>query len=100
MEIHVDLMDAHMYAFKRSVLQDSLNERENFQSLRRDVLPYPVRSQLRSEKLLDGVQSEENGNEVWFLLVAEIVADCGGNSLDSSFFSHLFRAEITFFFHA
>ncbi|XP_073313532.1 translation initiation factor eIF2B subunit gamma-like [Primulina huaijiensis] len=62
MEIHADLMDAHMYAFKRSVLQDILNQKENFQSLRRDVLPYLVRSQLRCELLLSGVQSEENGN--------------------------------------
>ncbi|KAK6164031.1 hypothetical protein DH2020_000895 [Rehmannia glutinosa] len=62
MEIRADLMDAHMYAFKRSVLQDALNQKETFQSLRRDVLPYLVRSQLRSELLLNGAQSEENGN--------------------------------------
>ncbi|PIN24917.1 Translation initiation factor 2B, gamma subunit (eIF-2Bgamma/GCD1) [Handroanthus impetiginosus] len=62
MEIRADLMDAHMYAFKRSVLQDVLNQKETFQSLRRDVLPYLVRTQLRSELLLNGVQSDENGN--------------------------------------
>ncbi|CAA2990671.1 translation initiation factor eIF-2B subunit gamma-like [Olea europaea var. sylvestris] len=62
MEIRADLMDAHMYAFKRSVLQDVLNQKETFQSLRRDVLPYLVRSQLRSELLSNGVQSDENGN--------------------------------------
>ncbi|KAK6164002.1 hypothetical protein DH2020_000866 [Rehmannia glutinosa] len=45
-----------------SVLQDVLNQKETFQSLRRDVLPYLVRSQLRSELLLNGAQSEENGN--------------------------------------
>lgn len=32
----------------RSVLQDVLNQKETFQSLRRDVLPYLVRSQLVS----------------------------------------------------
>ncbi|KAL0459072.1 UNVERIFIED_CONTAM: Translation initiation factor eIF-2B subunit gamma [Sesamum latifolium] len=62
MEIRADLMDAHMYAFKRSVLQDVLNQKESFQSLRREVLPYLVRTQLRSELLLNGAQSEENGN--------------------------------------
>ncbi|XP_021630639.1 translation initiation factor eIF-2B subunit gamma isoform X2 [Manihot esculenta] len=65
MEIRSDLMDAHMYAFKRSVLQEVLEEKDKFQSLKRDVLPYLVQSQLRSEVLLNGVlsQAEENGNE-------------------------------------
>ncbi|KAL8527297.1 hypothetical protein ACS0TY_005245 [Phlomoides rotata] len=62
MEIRSDLMDAHMYAFKRSVLLDVLNQKETFQSLRRDVLPYIVRSQLRSEIPLNGAESDENGN--------------------------------------
>ncbi|CAA0805925.1 Unknown protein [Striga hermonthica] len=62
MEMRTDLMDAHVYAFKRSVLQDVLNQKETFHSLRRDVLPYLVRSQLRSEISSNGVQSEENGN--------------------------------------
>lgn len=62
MEIRADLMDAHMYAFKRSVLQEVLSQKETFQSLRRDVLPYLVRSQLRSELSLNGMQVEENGN--------------------------------------
>ncbi|KAL3625713.1 hypothetical protein CASFOL_030242 [Castilleja foliolosa] len=62
LEIRTDLMDAHMYAFKRSVLQDVLNQREAFHSLRRDVVPYLVRSQLRSELLSNGAQSDENGD--------------------------------------
>ncbi|XP_024021210.1 translation initiation factor eIF-2B subunit gamma isoform X1 [Morus notabilis] len=63
MEIRADLMDAHLYAFKRSVLQEVLYQKETFHSLRRDVLPYLVRSQLRSEVLLNDVpQPEENGN--------------------------------------
>ncbi|XAR60283.1 Protein-synthesizing GTPase [Bertholletia excelsa] len=61
MEIHADLMDAHLYAFKRSVLQEILVQKENFQSLKQDVLPYLVRTQLRSE-LSHGAQAEENGN--------------------------------------
>ncbi|CAI9106049.1 OLC1v1005107C3 [Oldenlandia corymbosa var. corymbosa] len=62
MEIRTDLMDAHMYAFKRSILQEVLNHKETFHSLRRDVLPYLVKSQLRSEFPLNGVQGDENGN--------------------------------------
>ncbi|KAE9462313.1 hypothetical protein C3L33_05767, partial [Rhododendron williamsianum] len=63
MEIRADLMDAHLYAFKRSVLQEILDQKENFHSLRQDVLPFLVRSQLRSELSLDGAQAEENGND-------------------------------------
>ncbi|XP_076927791.1 uncharacterized protein LOC143591484 [Bidens hawaiensis] len=62
MEIHADLMDAHLYAFKRSVLQQVLNQKQSFKSLKQDVLPYLVKSQLRSEILLNGAQAEENGN--------------------------------------
>ncbi|OIT38624.1 PREDICTED: translation initiation factor eIF-2B subunit gamma [Nicotiana attenuata] len=62
MEIRADLMDAHMYAFKRTVLQEVLNKKETFLSLRRDVLPYLVRSQLRSELSQNGVLAEENGH--------------------------------------
>ncbi|XP_071724543.1 translation initiation factor eIF2B subunit gamma-like [Rutidosis leptorrhynchoides] len=64
MEIRADLMDAHMYAFKRSALQDVLDLKNKFVSLRQDVLPYLVRSQLKSEILSNGAtQPEENGNE-------------------------------------
>ncbi|KAG2703746.1 hypothetical protein I3760_06G151200 [Carya illinoinensis] len=64
MEIRADLMDAHLYAFKRSVLQEGLDQKDTFQSLKQDVLPYLVRSELKSEVLLNGApQAEENGNE-------------------------------------
>ncbi|KAK8601851.1 hypothetical protein V6N13_058472 [Hibiscus sabdariffa] len=64
MEIRSDLMDAHMYAFKRSVLQEVLDQKDTFQSLKQDIVPYLVRSQLKSEALLNGIsQAEENGNE-------------------------------------
>ncbi|XP_021812773.1 translation initiation factor eIF-2B subunit gamma isoform X2 [Prunus avium] len=67
MEIRSDLMDAHLYAFKRSVLQEVLDQKDTFQSLKQDVLPYLVRCQLvspSSEVLLNGApQTEENGNE-------------------------------------
>ncbi|KAK6936922.1 Nucleotidyl transferase domain [Dillenia turbinata] len=64
MEIQSDLMDSHFYVFKRSILLDVLDKKEKFRSLKLDVLPYLVRSQLRSEVLLNGSsQSAENGNE-------------------------------------
>ncbi|XP_010536148.1 PREDICTED: translation initiation factor eIF-2B subunit gamma [Tarenaya hassleriana] len=61
MEIRADLMDAHVYAFKRSVLQEVLDQKPAFRSLKQDVLPYLVRTQLRSEVLSD-TNVEENGN--------------------------------------
>lgn len=74
MEIRADLMDAHLYAFKRychlflnhniflncveiweftsfyfrSVLLEVLEQKTTFTSLKQDVLPYLVRSQLVS----------------------------------------------------
>ncbi|KAJ6310181.1 hypothetical protein OIU76_014997 [Salix suchowensis] len=64
MEIRADLVDAHMYAFKRSILQEVLDEKDKFRSLKEDILPYLVRSQLKSEVLLNGVPLAENGNEM------------------------------------
>ncbi|XP_078445373.1 transferases/nucleotidyltransferase [Wolffia australiana] len=61
MELRVDLMDAHLYAFKRSVLQEVLEQKSSFDSIQRDVLPYLVRSQLRSEVLARGADQEEDG---------------------------------------
>ncbi|MFQ6625266.1 hypothetical protein Gotur_005115, partial [Gossypium turneri] len=64
MEMRSDLKDAHMYAFKRSVLQEVLDVKDTFQSSKEDVLPYLVRSQLKSEALLNRTpQGEENSNE-------------------------------------
>ncbi|CAM8881412.1 unnamed protein product [Rhodiola kirilowii] len=63
MEIRSDLMDAHLYAFKRSALQEVIDQNENFQSIQHDVVPYLVRTQLKSEVLKNGTpQSEEHGN--------------------------------------
>ncbi|KAL5707746.1 hypothetical protein ACHQM5_018609 [Ranunculus cassubicifolius] len=64
MEFRADLMDAHLYAFKRTVLQEVLDQKEAFQSIKKDLLPYLVRSQLRSELSTNGApQVEENWNE-------------------------------------
>ncbi|CAN0905194.1 Translation initiation factor eIF-2B subunit gamma [Linum grandiflorum] len=65
MDIQADLMDAHLYAFKRAALLDVLERKEEFRSLRQDVVPYLVHTQLKSDILLNGSpQSEENGDEV------------------------------------
>ncbi|GKV50972.1 hypothetical protein SLEP1_g57649 [Rubroshorea leprosula] len=64
MEIRSDRMDAHMYAFKRSVLQGVLDQKDTFQSLKQDVLPYLVWSQLKLEALPKYTPlTEENGNQ-------------------------------------
>ncbi|KAJ7960497.1 translation initiation factor eIF-2B subunit gamma [Quillaja saponaria] len=81
MEIRADLMDAHLYAFKRSALQEVLDQKDTFHSLKQDVLPYLVRSQLRSEVLLNGApQAQENATEKVtsqsnHLLLSEILAN-------------------------
>ncbi|KAJ6841984.1 translation initiation factor eIF-2B subunit gamma isoform X2 [Iris pallida] len=61
MEIRADLMDAHMYAFKRTILQEVLDQKNTFHSIRHDVLPYLVRTQLRSEVLANGFNHSEDG---------------------------------------
>ncbi|KAI4385402.1 hypothetical protein MLD38_003432 [Melastoma candidum] len=64
MELRADLMDAHVYALKRSALLEILEQKDTFQSLKEDLLPYLVRSQLKSEIPVNGTPpGEENGNE-------------------------------------
>ncbi|KAJ8466113.1 hypothetical protein OPV22_028665 [Ensete ventricosum] len=60
-EIRADLMDAHMYAFKRSVLQDILDQKDKFHSIKQDILPYLIRTQLNSEVSDNGVVKSESG---------------------------------------
>ncbi|WVZ80325.1 hypothetical protein U9M48_027811 [Paspalum notatum var. saurae] len=62
MEIRSDLMDAHLYAFKRTILQDILEQKEAYRSIRLEVLPHLVRSQLRSDPSGNGTTVEETGN--------------------------------------
>uniref|UniRef100_A0A1D1YKE7 Translation initiation factor eIF2B subunit gamma n=1 Tax=Anthurium amnicola TaxID=1678845 RepID=A0A1D1YKE7_9ARAE len=59
MEVRIDLMDAHLYAFKRVILQEVLEKKIMFDSIQRDVLPYLVRSQLRSDVSAMGIPHEE-----------------------------------------
>ncbi|RAL38953.1 hypothetical protein DM860_014779 [Cuscuta australis] len=85
MDIHPDLMDAHMYAFKRTALQEVLSLKPNLMSLKCDVLPYLVRSQLRSELSLNGVYPEENGNHMDFsqnstVLLSQLMANASAQS--------------------
>ncbi|KAK8926318.1 hypothetical protein KSP39_PZI018089 [Platanthera zijinensis] len=54
MEIRADLMDAHMYAIQRKILQEVLDKKEMFHSIKHDVFPYLVRTQLKSEVLDHG----------------------------------------------
>ncbi|XP_074583340.1 uncharacterized protein LOC141839491 [Curcuma longa] len=62
MEIRADLMDAHLYAFKRTVLQDILDQKDKFQSIRQDILPYLIRTQLSSEVSGNGLVRSESGS--------------------------------------
>ncbi|KAL6879666.1 hypothetical protein ACP4OV_012325 [Aristida adscensionis] len=66
MEIRSDLMDAHLYAFKRTILQEVLEHKEAYHSVRLQVLPYLVRTQLRSVPLPPGGNGtlDETGNSV------------------------------------
>lgn len=65
MEIRADLMDAHMYAFKRTILQEILDLKNSFHSIRHDVLPYLVKTQLRSEVSTNRVQDGETWNDTF-----------------------------------
>ncbi|KAL0735494.1 hypothetical protein Bca4012_011704 [Brassica carinata] len=57
-----NLMDSHIYAFKRSVLQEVLDQKPTFTCLKQDVLPYLVRTQLKSDVFSDEKAVEENGH--------------------------------------
>ncbi|BBN08773.1 translation initiation factor eIF-2B subunit gamma [Marchantia polymorpha subsp. ruderalis] len=47
MEIRTDLVDAHLYAFKRVVVQEVLDSRPGIKCIKRDLVPFLIRSQLR-----------------------------------------------------
>lgn len=47
MEIRTDLVDAHLYAFNRLLVQGVLELRPTIKSIKQDLVPYLVRSQLR-----------------------------------------------------
>ncbi|BFI30430.1 translation initiation factor eIF-2B subunit gamma [Marchantia polymorpha subsp. ruderalis] len=47
MEIRTDLVDAHLYAFKRVVVQEILDSRPGIKCIKRDLVPLLIRSQLR-----------------------------------------------------
>lgn len=63
MEIRSDLVDAHLYAFRRTVLLDVLDRRPEIRSIKHDLVPYLVRSQLRYELSPNSeVQTKETRN--------------------------------------
>jgi translation initiation factor eIF-2B subunit gamma len=85
MDIHGDLTDAHFYAFNRSALQEVLDQKPEFQSLKLDVLPYLVKSQLSSELYTIEQKAEENGNEKDFsqtnkVMISQLVANASSPS--------------------
>lgn len=47
MEIYTDLVDAHLYAFKRAIVQEVLDQRPGIHSIKQELVPYILRSQLR-----------------------------------------------------
>ncbi|XP_024398106.1 uncharacterized protein [Physcomitrium patens] len=47
MEIRTDLVDAHLYAFNRLLVQGVLESRPTIKSIKQDLVPYLVRTQLR-----------------------------------------------------
>uniref|UniRef100_A0A0D6QX99 Translation initiation factor eIF2B subunit gamma n=1 Tax=Araucaria cunninghamii TaxID=56994 RepID=A0A0D6QX99_ARACU len=68
MEVHSDLVDAHLYAFKRTVLQDVLEQKPKIRSIKDDLVPYLVRSQLRyGASSNNKTQTEEATNEIYAL---------------------------------
>lgn len=56
-DLYSRLLDAHLYIFKRWVL-DVLIQRKSLSSIKEDLLPLLIKSQLDSTKVFD---SEENG---------------------------------------
>ncbi|XP_057872290.2 uncharacterized protein LOC131078572 [Cryptomeria japonica] len=64
MEIRSDLVDAHLYAFRRTVLQETLERMPAIRSIKDELVPYLVRSQLRcGVSSSNKIQKEEMRNE-------------------------------------
>ncbi|KAK8511579.1 hypothetical protein V6N13_024209 [Hibiscus sabdariffa] len=55
MEIQSDLMNEQVYTFKRCVLQEVLEQNDNVQSLKQNIVSYLVWSQLKLRVLLNGI---------------------------------------------
>ncbi|KAI5054871.1 hypothetical protein GOP47_0030016 [Adiantum capillus-veneris] len=47
LELHTDLVDAHLYVFRRAILQEVLTQCPNIHSIKKELVPYLLRSQLR-----------------------------------------------------
>ncbi|CAM6098200.1 unnamed protein product [Calypogeia fissa] len=47
MEVHTDLIDAQLYAFNTKLVQEVLETRPGIKSIKHDLVPYLIRSQLR-----------------------------------------------------
>lgn len=73
MEIRTDLVDAHLYAFNRLLVQGVLESRPGQKSIKHDLVPYLVRSQLRLgvSSTIVGSPLEDRAENVNHLLDAE-----------------------------
>lgn len=63
MEIRTDLVDAHLYAFKRAIVQEVLDQRPGIHSIKQELVPYLLRSQLRFEFAAVGDSQVEDSME-------------------------------------
>eukprot|EP00250_Pteridium_aquilinum_P034003 c6841_g1_i1 orf=417-1817(-) len=61
-ELHTDLVDAHLYVFRRTIVQEVLMQRPGIHSIKKELVPYLVRSQLRLKSAsLGTTQTDDNG---------------------------------------
>ncbi|KAH7297935.1 hypothetical protein KP509_25G019700 [Ceratopteris richardii] len=62
-ELHTDLVDDHLYVFKRTILQEVLEGCPGIRSIKEELVPYLIRSQLRSNPTIQSKPLTENGGE-------------------------------------
>ncbi|MCO5557856.1 hypothetical protein L7F22_011428 [Adiantum nelumboides] len=63
LELHTDLVDAHLYVFRRTILQEGLKQCPNILSIKKELVPYLLRSQLRFQPLSPSKGQTEDGGE-------------------------------------
>lgn len=63
LDLHTDLVDVHLYAFRRTILQEVLEQRPSIRSIKKELIPYLLRSQLRLKPSLSSKAQPEDGGE-------------------------------------
>lgn len=63
LELHTDLVDAHLYVFRRTIVQEILMERPGIHSIKKELVPYLLRSQLRLKSASPGQKKNEDNGE-------------------------------------